>query len=268
MKIVIDGAIDMPPALDDSPLLQRVLGEVWMGTERYTGDAAEFWAQVRSGRYPSTTPPTVNALVDAYEQSDVVIGLHVSGQLSATVARADEAAVRVGSGVVVIDTRSLSVGAGLIVAAVHKAAQAEQGLASLVAFARQLPDRLHTYALVQDVASLRRGDRAGLLPSSHLEHNHPLVVAVRGRVVALAQAKHRGGALEELGRHLRRTVGADLGAWALGHGDAADVDRVADYLTNGLGRPPSYSTPLDPTVGTHLGPDSVVVGALTGAVDL
>lgn len=268
MLIVTDGAVDVPETLMGSGLLCRVPGEVWKGEEPFTGDLEDFWAQLRKGNYPSTTPPTVSALTTAYQHPDLVIGLHVSSELSVTMARADEAAQRAGPGVVVIDTRSLSVGAGLIVTAVHRAAQSPNAPESIIDFARSLPDRLHTFALIQEVESLRRSDRSGLLPSSHLVRNHPLVLAVRGRVVSLAQPKHRGAAVDEVARHLRRSAGTNPGAWALGHGDAADADAIVDHLSSAIGKSPRFYTSLDPTVGAHLGPDAIVVGAITGPIDL
>lgn len=268
MVIVTDGAVDVPETLLGSALLRRVPGKVWVGEAPFAGDPDEFWAQLRKGNYPSTTPPTVNELVAAYQHSDTAIGLHVSRLLSVTVSRADEAATQTGPGVVVVDTRSLSVGAGLLVTAVHSAAQIPEAPTAVIDLARSLPERLHTFALVQEVESLRRSDRAGLLPDSHMVRNHPLVLAIRGRVVALAQPKHRSRAIEELAEHLHRSVGTKVGAWALGHGDASDVDAVVRRLSDALGKPPHFSISLDPTVGTHLGPDALVIGAITGPVGL
>jgi DegV family protein with EDD domain len=268
MLIVTDGAVDVPESLSHSALLRRVPGEVWTGEAPFHGGPDEFWDQLRKGTYPSTTPPTVNALVQAYQHPDLVIALHVSGQLSATLQRAQEAATRAGPGVIVIDTRSISVGAGLVVTAVCRAADRPDGIESLVDFARSLPERLHTFALVQQVESLRRSNRSGLLPASHLVRNHPLVLAVRGRVVALAQPKHRNAAISEVAKHVRRSTGLAPGAWALSHGDAADVDAVVTELTHAIGKPPSFFTSLDPTVGAHLGPDAIVVGAISEPIDV
>lgn len=267
MLIATDGAVDIPETLAGSPLVRSVPGEVWFGEAPFRGDADDFWAQLRKGNYPSTTPPTVSALAAAYQHPDLVIALHVSGRLSATVMRAHEAAQRAGPGVTVLDTRSLSVGAGLIVAAVHHAALSSEAPQSLVDFAHSLPERLHTFALVQAVESLRHSDRASLLPSSHLARHHPLVLSVRGRVVPMAQSRHRAGAVDELVRHLQRSTDGALGAWALGHGDASDVDGIVDRLSTALKRAPSFYTPLDPTVGAHLGPDALVVGAITGPIE-
>jgi DegV family protein with EDD domain len=266
MLIVTDGAVDVPKAIANSDLLRLVPGEVWGADGPLRLDHDDFWAALRHGEYPSTSPPTVSALMSAYEHLDLVIAVHVSGQLSATLQRAHEAAERVGSGVSVIDSGSLSVGAGLIVAELHRLALA--GLApSLVDAAQELPGRLHTFALIQEVDALRRSDRSGLLPSSHLVRNHPLVVAVRGRVVPLAQPRQRASAITELSRHLQHRSGPPTTAWALGHGDAADVDNVVNGFSHYLGQAPAFVSLLDPTVGVHLGPDALVVGVLSEPLD-
>ena len=267
MLIVTDGAVDVPEVLLGSPTLRQVPGTVWAGEAPFVGERSELWSQLRKGVYPSTTPPTVSALVEAYSHSDVVVALHVSGDLSATVARAREAAKRVTSRVEVVDTRSLSVGAGLIVAAVHRVQRGSEDPA-VINFALSLPARLHTFALVQDVESLRRSDRAGLLPHNHLVRNHPLVLAVRGRAIPLNQPKHRSRAINDLLQHLQRITTHELGAWALGHGDASDVEPIIEHLSEALGCTPAFSAGLDPTVAAHLGPDSIVVGAITGTVEV
>jgi DegV family protein with EDD domain len=262
MLIVTDGAVDIPGDLMGSDLVTQVPGEIWGTDGPQQVDREEFWAGLRRGEYPSTSPPTISALMSAYDHPDLVIALHVSGQLSATVQRAQEAAGRVGSGVRVIDTGSLSVGAGLIVSEVHRTARS-QSAPSLIDLAQSLPPRLHTFALIQDVDALRRSDRSGLLPSSHLARNHPMVLAIRGRVVPLAQPKHRTSALIDLAQHLRHRPGPNPRAWALGHGDASDVSSVVSELSRVMEGDPAFVTYLDPTVGVHLGPDSLVVGVLS-----
>lgn len=273
MLVVTDGAVDVPGEILESPHFCTVAAEVDVDHVPFTGTVEEFWMTSRRGRRPSTRPPTVSALAEAYSRSREVIAVHVSRPLSATMARADEAAAlaaRSGTTVTVVDSRSISVGAGLLVAAIHDAAVhpgSARSYATLRALAEDLPGRLHTFALVQDVASLRRSDRAGLLPNAHLSGSHPLVMAVRGRVVVLGQSRQRATARRELVRHLRHVAtrpGPGIEAWALGHGDASDIEAVADELAEATGRPASFISPIDATVGAHLGPDALVVGALSG----
>jgi fatty acid kinase fatty acid binding subunit len=262
--IVTDGAVDLPPILELSGRVRVVPGEVWVGDEPFTGDRAEFWRTLRQGTFPSTTPPTVNAIAEAYRHHDLVVALHVSAELSATITRAREAAQRAGSGIVVVDTRSLSVGAGLLAAAADRAALdplAEQSIVDLVTV---LPDQLHTFVVVQDPEPLRRSGRAGLLPKHHVARGRPLVLAVRGRAILLDQPKDRAKALRQIVRHARLSTDSNVAAWSLGHGDASDLDDVTDLLSESFGHPPDFVVPIDPTVGAHVGPDAVVVGVLAG----
>jgi DegV family protein with EDD domain len=268
MLIVTDGAVDLPGRLEHSPQLRNVPGQVWLDEKPFDGSSEEFWSLLRGGIYPWTTPPTVDALAAAYHHLDLVIAVHVSGELSATLARGLEASSRAGSGIAVVDTRSLSVGAGLIAAAVHRALDNPSGNELIVDFARSLPERLHTFALIQDVESLRRSDRSGLLPKGHLNNNHPLLLAIRGRVVPLEQPKNRAGAVKHLITHVRHSAGSNVGGWALGHGDATDCDELVEQLSQALGQPPSFLARLDPTVGTHVGPEAVVIGAISGPLEL
>lgn len=276
--LVVDGAVDLPDRVTRSPGCRMAAGEIWLDGARVGGGGAQLWSLLRSDRYPSTSPPSVSALLAAYGRGGPAVGVHVSGRLSVTVARAHEAVARrdasPGSSAHVIDTGSLSVGAGLVALAVHEATEhaaevhgAEvHGAEVLAAVARSVSDRLHTFALVQDVRALRHSERASLVPRAHLTSHHPLVLAVRGRVVPLAQPRHRRLAVDELARHVQGTAGGRLGAWALGHGDARDLDAAVSCLTDRLGAPPRYTVELGPTVGTHLGPDSLVVGAVIGEI--
>jgi DegV family protein with EDD domain len=266
--IVTDGAVDLPAWLEGSPRVRVVPGEIWVGDQPFVGGQDEFWTLLRSGTYPSTSPPTVSALADAYRHSELVFAIHVSGELSATLGRSQVALSRSGPGVTVIDTRSISVGAGLVAAAVHRAITDSSREESIINFARSLPDLLHTFALVQNIESLRQSDRDGLIPKRHLARNHPLLLAIRGRVIPLEQSKDRAQGLKKLVEHLRHSFRSEVGPWAIGHGDASDCDALVDELSRELGRPPSFLTSLDPTVGAHLGPEAVVVGLISHPVDL
>lgn len=272
LLVVVDGAVDAP--FSGRGRLEVVAGQVHFGEVPFDGSPEALWDLLRRGSYPSTTPPTVGALAAAYEQAGHVVGVHVSAALSATVTRAKEAAARVQARspcqVTVIDTRSLSVGSGLIATALVRALDRPGTDAAAIAReAQRLPGLLHTFALVQDVDALRASGRAGLLPPGRLDRHRPLLLAVRGRAVALEQCRDRRAAVDRLAAHLRHSLGtAAAGAgggrrWALGHGAAPDVTSVAARLSDLLGCPPRFVVPVDPTVGVHVGPDALIVASLT-----
>lgn len=267
MLIVTDAAVDIPEVLASSDRARLVSGEVWLGDEPFRGDSQEFWKASRAGAVFSTTPPTVSALAEAYRHPDLVVALHVSARLSATVARAHEACQRAGASVVVVDTRSLSVGAGLLATAVDRAAREPLGTTSVIQVAQGLPERLHTFVIVQDVSALQRSGRAGLVPDHHLARGRPVLAAVRGRTVVLDQPKDRTRALRHLAAHAKQSSGPRIARWALGHGDANDLDDVTEDLSNSFGSGPEFVMLIDPTVGAHVGVDAVVVGVMTESPD-
>ena len=260
MTLVIDGAVDLPPGLLASSGVRVVSQDVWAGDQLFEGTTADFWAQLRAGQGFSTTPPTVNALADAYEGGGEVCAVHVSAELSATLSRAREAALRSAAAVAVVDSRSLSVGAGLVAVLVHDAAQAASSWAELTEIVPRMAGRVHTFALVQDLGPLRRSERIRLVPSTHLHQRRPVLLAVRGRALALEQPKDRSTGLWSLVRHARGSTEDNPTGWAMGHGDAGDEDAVRARLAEGFGRDAMYSCPIDPIVGAHLGPEAVVVG--------
>lgn len=261
MLIVVDGAVDLPPELEGSPSVRVVPSQVWVDEEPWAGDRREFWDRLRAGDHFSTSPPTVAALAAAYADGDPVIAVHVSAELSATVARAEQAAADRGT-VTVVDSRSLSVGAGLLAAEVASAARPGVPAEVIAARARKLPSRLHTLALVQDTATLQRSGRAGLLPPGHLARGRPLLLSLRGRAIPLEQVRDRAHALGQLIRHALDVSGSGGISWALGHGECHDVTEITSRLAGHLGGAPRYVTALDPAVGAHVGPDAIIVGLL------
>lgn len=259
--IVVDGAVDLPEEALAWGDVCTVPARVHVDGAPFEGLPASFWRALRDGRPVATAAPSVSDLADAYRRDTSVLAVHVSGELSLTVARAREAAARVAGPVLVVDSGSLSVGAGLA------ALDARRLLAGSTSFddarraAAALAERVHTFAVVEDPAWLVRSGRTGVLPA-HVAMHRPLVLAVHGRPVVLGQPKDRWSALKHLARRIHDHWLVGASAWALGHADAADVERAAALLAGALGGPPAFVVPVDPTVGAHLGPDALVVGVL------
>jgi DegV family protein with EDD domain len=262
MIVVVDGAVDLPEALVSSSSVRIVDGEVRCAEAAFNGRREAFWRRLRAGDHFSTAPPSVEALARAYRHDGLVLAVHVSKEMSATVAHAQEAA-QLGGTVEVIDSRSLSVGSGLVAQAILEAGASGRREAEMAEWARAFPRRVHTFALIQDIQTLQRSGRAGLLPATHLSKGKPLLLALRGRAVALGQVKDRKHAVQSIGRHASDVALAGRPKWALGHGAASDLGDVTSRLTEGLGSEPSFVTELDPTVGAHLGPDAIVLGVVS-----
>lgn len=261
MTIVVDGAVDLPPEALAAADVRMVPAHVHVDGEPFDGPPAMFWDLLRSGRSMATAAPTVNDLADAFEKAGPVVAVHVSGELSTTVRRAREAAERMPGLVTVVDSGSLSVGAGLAAVEARQILATAPTYDEVLRLLQHLPGRVHTLAVVEDPAWLLRSGRAGIVPA-HVSMRRPVVLAVRGRPVVLEQPKDRRAVVKQLARRIHDRGLAASTNWALGHGDATDVGTVTDVLAGTFGRPPAFVVPVDPTVGVHLGPDALVVGII------
>lgn len=264
--IVVDGAVDLPPeaagAADAE--VRSVSGDVYVDGLPFHGTPQQFWSKVRHGCPVATTAPTVSRLLQAFEASLPVVAVHVSGALSQTVSRAREAAQRLAGPAVVVDSGSLSVGAGLVATEARRLLAGPATFAAAAAAVPGVTERLHTFAVVADSAWLVRSGRAGIVPR-HASMRRPMVLAVRGRALLLDQPRDRHRAVAQLAERARHHAAGVGARWALGHGDLADVEAQAAALAASLGGPPEFLVAMNPTVGAHLGPDALVLAVLDGA---
>ena len=263
VRIVTDGGADLPPELADSLGIRVVRGGIHFGEDSWEGSAQEFWRRVRGrGDVPSTSPPSVETLVDAFAGSEPVCAIHVSAELSHTEDNAKQAAGSSADRVHVVDSRSLSVGTGLVAMVAAQAAAVDVDFEQIKALARRLVDQVHVHAVIDAVDYLMRGGRAGLLDTHSIKHRASQIVAIKGHAIPLRQVKGRRRAVDELLSHIAEHAEHGISQWAVGHGDAGDVDDFVARATKVLKSEPAFVVSLGPSVGTHAGPDALVLGFL------
>lgn len=262
-RVVTDGAADLPPG---APAVAVVRGPVHVGGRAWDGDPGRFWAGIGAGQeLPATEAPSVEQLTAAYTDAGEVLAVHVSSELSRTVVHARQAAAAVRSPVRVVDSRSLSVGTGLVVMAAAEAVAAGVDGDRLAGMVEGWVDQLHVHAVIDDVRFLVDRGRAGLVGPGAGHHARRRVVAVKGHVIPIRQVRHRDEAIGELVGHAREHAAGGVTRWAVGHGDAADVGEFVERMIAVFGSGPSYVTLLGPPVGAHMGPRALVVGFFSGA---
>lgn len=257
MKVVVDGAVDLPLP---RPGVVSVPAQLFKERQPWSGGLGQLWSVLRSDPLGwSTAPPTSADLAAAYGDDEPVLAVHVSGELSSTIDHAREAAASSGTEVSVCDSRSLSVGAGLVVTRLDSLpldlAEASKRAAGLVA-------GMHTYVLVDQVDFLLRSGRLGLLEGESVKSKRHYLLAVKGHAIPLGHSRSRERAFDSLLDHVRRTTPSGVEAWALSHGAAADIEPLTARASQSIGSNPDFVVLIDPTVGIHVGPDAVIVAAL------
>lgn len=131
---------------------------------------AELADALRSGAPATTSQPPPAALVSAMEAAlddgaRTLVSLHLSAELSGTVAAARAAAAEVserrGVPVHVLDTRTVAGGLGFAVVAAARQAAAGAGVERVLAHARETAARSQVFFAVPELQYLARGGRIG-----------------------------------------------------------------------------------------------------------
>jgi DegV family protein with EDD domain len=259
-RVVTDGAADLPQAIAEGLGIHVAHGPIHFGEEAWDGPVEDFWRRVRSdGPAPSTAPPTLDDLAAAFVDELPVCAVHVSAELSRTESLAKQAAAGQEERVHVVDSRSLSVGTGLVAMVLAQAADLDVEYDAIKRLARELVNEVHVYAVIEDVGYLLRGGRAGLVDAK-AKSDARQVIAVRGHAIPIRQVKDRRAAIRELLHHVSDHARHGIERWAVGHGDAADVDDFTAQVAKTVKSDPAFVVTLGPAVGTHAGPDALVVG--------
>jgi DegV family protein with EDD domain len=258
--------------------LQVVVGgvsrpeDIGSGTE-ITFDADDVVAALRANKTVTTSRPSPQVFVDTYRRlrargHSAVVSVHLSGDISGTVAAARLAAAELGTdgpAVEVVDSRSLGMGLGFGVQAAVAAAAAGKGLDEVAraAYRRSLNSSIYIY--VDTLEFLRRGGRIGAATAwlgSALTIK-PVLSLADGRLEPLERVRTTQRALTRLVELAVAEADGDRAGTrvAVHHLSAPDrADEVAGRLLESLpGLGEIEVTEVGPVIGAHVGPGAVGV---------
>jgi len=270
VRIVTDSACDLT---DDLVKLHDVLVvplTIRFGAEEFEDrrelSPEEFWHRCKGkGDLPETAAPPPGIFMAAFQRAaaegaDAVLCLTMSSKLSATYASAVTAAATFTQiPVRVVDTRSVTMGQGLMVIAAAEEAAAGAGLDELGAASEERTARTRVFGVVGGLDFLQRGGRIGgaqALVGSLLSIK-PVIVVKDGEVAEESKQRTRARALSYL--YTKMAGDAPLERLALADGACDDIEDVLAALRTIPGQHPLLSVQLGPVVGSHTGPNTVGV---------
>ena len=173
VRIVTDSACDLPQSIIDQYGIVVVPLTIRFGDTDYIDREAfgpkEFWAKcAASPVLPETAAPSPGQFETAYrglqaQGATGIVVVSLSSALSATMQSAEIAAKAVAGDlpVRIVDSRSVSMGQGIIVRACAQAAQAGAGLDEVEAKGKSLSGRVHVYGALDTLENLKKGGRIG-----------------------------------------------------------------------------------------------------------
>jgi DegV family protein with EDD domain len=271
VRVVTDSACDLTEELAESGHIAVVPLTIRFGDEQMADRTeltkAEFWRRCReTAALPETSAPSPGAFQAAFEAAaddgaDGVLCLTLSSGVSATYqsALAGAEAMRGRFPVTVVDTRSVTMGQGLLCLAGAELAAAGADLDAAAAGVADLVPRTRVMGVLGTLDHLQRGGRIGgaaALVGSLLSVK-PVIEVRDGVVEQESRQRTRSRALDYLVAKCR--ADGPFERIALAGGEADDLDAVAARLADVETAHPILVVDLGPVVATHAGPGTVGV---------
>lgn len=266
VKIVTDSTCDLPREVIEELDISVVPCYINFPDKSYLDGVdisrQEFYEKLPSYDPPPTTSaPALGTFLQVYKEliekgATAVFSIHISSLLSGIHNVALLASEAMEKGVVkTFDAGQLSLGTGLIVEAVARAAKAGESLENLGKLAKDVASRTFTFAAIDTLKYLQRSGRVSHLKASlgSLLQIKPILQMHQAKV-DMGVARTLNGSMEHLLKKLK-AIGP-LEKLSLVHTNAPD--RAAQFLALALPSIPKsdhfYSMDVTPVLGAHLGP--------------
>lgn len=271
VAVVVDSTAYIPQALVEQynihviPLLVNWSGESLRDNVDIIPD--EFYARLETAKeMPSTSQPSAGEFFDLYskvaEEADSIVSIHISSELSGTVASAHAAAKLMEDfPIEIVDSLSTSMGLGYMALASARAAENGADLQEVAEAARVLIPKARLVFAVDTLEFLHRGGRIGgasRLFGSMLSIK-PLLELKDGKIEPLEKVRTKKKAVKRLlDIAVEECAGKSKIYAAVANASAPEEAQIfADELQKRLNPVELYIVDLSPVIGTHTGPGLV-----------
>ena len=233
--------------------------------------SAEFFARLATSKVtPTTAAPPSGLFEESYRQllrdgADGILALLISSTLSGTYNSAvvgADALKDQPTPIEVVDSRSVSGGLGIAAMAAARAAREGKSLAECKAVAEDVLSRMNIYAVLDTLEFLQRGGRIGKARQllGTLLNVKPMLTVKGGAVLPLENVRTRSKAHERIAQLLEKLGPIEI------VGIAESDEEIGQQLTKAIRA--VYAGPIEhfrlgPVVGTHSGPGTSAVCAVT-----
>src|SRR5690606_15393842 len=171
VKVVTDSGADIPKNVREELDIAVVPLTIHFGEEEFKDgvdlDTTEFYRRLHAGGLPRTTQPSPADFEAVYrrlqDEADAIVSVHLSSELSGTMQSAVLASTMDGVAVPVhvVDTRSASLGIGLLAIEAARMARAGAAAADIVQRLEELVARQRVLFVVDTLEFLQRNGRIG-----------------------------------------------------------------------------------------------------------
>ena len=276
VKVVTDSTCDIPPQLMQDLGITVVPIYVVFGDKSYRdkldiGDDEFYEKLIHGPVHPSTSIPTPKDFADVYnklaEKTDEIISIHITSKESGTynAALLARELVTRKCRIEVVDSLSMSMALGLLVAEAGRQAKAGASLEKVTEFVRQAIPKLHLIFLLDTLKYVVRGGRLskpyGIIGSAL--RVKPLLTLKEGDLSMVGVARTKAKAVERLYEFARGFP--QVKELAVSYTTAYDEAKAfVDRLKAAFPDVPVSLMRVGSSLGTHAGPGGMGVAVREG----
>lgn len=273
IQIVIDSTTDLPTQAAEQ--VKIVPLTIHFGEQQYVSgvdiDSKSFYEKlVESDVLPTTSQPTPAAFADVFqaavEAGDEVVCITISSKLSGTYQSASIAAMDFPGKVFVVDSRTVTLGCGILTQ--YALDLAKQGISAreLAERVEKKREKVRLLALLDTLEYLKKGGRISstVAFAGGLLNIKPVICVAEGEVKLLGKARGSRQGSNLLVQQIEKAGGVDFDLPVLlgytGLSDAMLKKYMEDSAQLWQGRVDSLPVSIvGSVVGTHAGPGAVAV---------
>jgi DegV family protein with EDD domain len=276
VKIVTDSTSDLPSPVAQALGITVVPAYIHFGDKTYRDrvdiSEDELYQRLVDGPvHPTTSAPSPGDFAEAYsrlaQESDEIVSIVVTSKQSAVYDSAllGKEAAGVKSRIEVIDSRSVTMGLGLMAIAAAKAAQAGKGIEEVVEVVRRAIPRTYGFAVLDTLKYALRGgrlSRAGALLGAMVMVK-PMLIIKDGVVGPAGVARTRGKGIERLYEFVKKYL--PIEDLAVVHATSQqEAENLAERIKPLTSEKKPLIARLGSALGVHGGPGALAVVLRTG----
>lgn len=271
IALVTDSTADIPLEIAKEHNIHVIPLKVVFGENEYLDGIDlhpdEFYQMLSQAEaLPSSSQPSPADLTKLYERLlenySEVISIHLSTGLSGTVNAARLAGEKFRGKIHVVDSKSISLGIGLLVMEAAKSIQAGLGASDVVKKLKEARDNSEVLFTLNTLEYLRKGGRIGKVSGmvGSMLHVKPVVrVNEDGIYTPYGKTRTQEQALITIEKGFQQLAKGRRAVWlGIAHGSALEAaTRLKSRLENLLNIETSMFTKVGPVIGVHTGPGTV-----------
>lgn len=274
IKIVTDSTCDLPDEIIEKHDITVVPLYINVGEKSYLDKVElsrdDFYKNLSSYTpHPTTATPGINVFKNIYERllssgATHILSIHISKSLSATLEVAKSAAQEIkNKKIIVLDSKQISMGTGLLVRKTAEAIQSGISIDNLLSAIEEQIKKTHVFAALDTLEYLRRSGRmnGAIAGIGSLLQVKPILKMYDG-VPESEKVRTRDRAIQRIKEMLIKLT--PLEEVALVHAQAIrEGKRILEEVKDFLPSKHIDVVEITPVIGAHLGPGALGFACIT-----